>query len=104
VVADNWAGRLERERGFYAFNDLHAMMAFTMAGREQEAARLLADLEWTGTNGLGVNRIMTREVGLPLCRAIHAFGRARYAEAITQLEAVRDNAPAAAAVTPSGTC
>jgi len=92
VVADNWAGRLERERGFYAFNDLHAMMAFTMAGREQEAARLLADLEWTSTNGLGVNRTMTREVGLPLCRAIHAFGRARYAEAITQIEPVRDAA------------
>ena len=47
ALADNWAGRLETERGFYAFNDMHAMMAFAMAGREAEAARLVDDLEWT---------------------------------------------------------
>ncbi len=64
ALADNWAGRLEAERGFYAFNDMHAMMAFTMAGREPEAARLLDDLEWTAKSGTGTNVMMTREVGL----------------------------------------
>jgi hypothetical protein len=90
AVADNWAGRLERERGFYAFNDLHAMLAFTMAGREKEAGRLLDDLAWTVDNAAGVNAAMTRDVGLPLCRAIQAFGRGRYAEAAAQIEPVRD--------------
>jgi tetratricopeptide (TPR) repeat protein len=90
VVADNWAGRVERERGFYAFNDLHAMMAFTMARREKEAAALLADLEWTLGNGTGLNVIMTRDVGLPLCRAIHAFGQGRYGDAAAGIQAVRD--------------
>jgi len=92
VVADNWAARLERERGFYVFNDMHAMMAFAMAGREAEAKRLLADLEWTAEHGAGTNRTMTREVGLPVARALHAFGTGRYAETIAHLQPVRDGA------------
>jgi tetratricopeptide (TPR) repeat protein len=90
AVADNWAGRLDRERGFYAFNDLHALMAFIMAGRDKEATRLLEDLEVTAGSGSGSNARMTREVGLPLGRALQAFGRGRYAEAIGHLEPVRD--------------
>jgi tetratricopeptide (TPR) repeat protein len=90
ALADNWAGRLETERGFYAFNDVHAMMAFTMAGREAEAARLLSDLDWTVRHGAGINRMMTHDVGRPVCLAIQAFGRDRYAEAIRHLEPARD--------------
>jgi tetratricopeptide (TPR) repeat protein len=90
ALADNWAGRLETERGFYAFNDMHAMMAFTMAGREAEAARLVDDVEWTVRHGAGINRMMTRDVGQPVCLAIRAFGRERYAEAIRHIEPVRD--------------
>jgi tetratricopeptide (TPR) repeat protein len=90
IVADNWATRLERERGFYAFNDMHAMMAFTMAGRNAEAKQLLADLEWTAEHGTATNRTMTREVGLPVARAVHAFGAARHADAISHLQPVRD--------------
>lgn len=92
VVADNWAKRLDVERGFYAFNDLHAMMAFTLAGRAPEAARLLENLEWTVEHGRGTNVVMTREVGLPLCRAMQAFGHGQYAAAIERLEATRDGA------------
>jgi hypothetical protein len=92
AVADNWAERLERERGYYAFNDMHAMMAFAMAGREAEADRLAADLEWAAGNAAPSNRMMAREVGLTVCTAIRAFGRARYAEAARSLEAVRDGA------------
>jgi hypothetical protein len=66
------------------------MMAFTMAGREAEAAQLVADLEWAAEHGSGVNRGMTREVGLPVCLAIRAFGHHRYAETIEHIEPVRD--------------
>jgi tetratricopeptide (TPR) repeat protein len=92
VVADNWAKRLDVERGFYAFNDLHAMMAFVLAGRAEEAAHLLANLKWTVEHGRGTNIAMTREVGLPVCEAMQAFGRGQYAAAIEQLEATRDGA------------
>ena len=90
VVADNWTGRLERERGFYAFNDMHAMMAFALAARDAEADRLIADLEATAREGRGTNGMMARDVGLPVCMAIRAFGRGQYAEAIAHLEPVRD--------------
>jgi tetratricopeptide (TPR) repeat protein len=92
AVADNWAKRLDGERGFYAFNDLHAMMALVLAGRDAEASRLVADLEWTVAHGRGANVAMTREVGLPVCRALQAFGRKRYGEALEGLEATRDGA------------
>jgi tetratricopeptide (TPR) repeat protein len=90
VVSDNWAHRLEGERGFYAFNDMHAMIGFTMAGRDGEAARLIADLEWTVRHGRGTNRRMTHDVGLPVCLAIASFGDEHYAEATARLEKVRD--------------
>jgi tetratricopeptide (TPR) repeat protein len=90
AVADNWALRLDNERGFYAFNDAHAMMAFVLAGRRREAARILADLEWTVMNGQGVNVMMAREVGLPVCRALEAFGEEKYGEAVRLLLPVRD--------------
>ena len=91
VLADNWAGRLEAEKGFYAFNDFHAMMAFVLAGREKEADRLIADMEATaGSSSEGTNVMMTRDVGLPLARAIRAFGRGEYESAATWIQDVRD--------------
>src|SRR5688572_8907622 len=90
VVADNWAKRLDVERGYYAFNDLHAMLAFVLAGRDREAGRLIADLEWTLSHGVGTNVMMTRDVGLPACRGIRAFGDGRYGDAIALIEPVRD--------------
>ena len=92
VVADNWAQRLDVERGFYAFNDLHAMMAFAMAGRAPEAVHLLDNLQWTVEHGRGTNVAMTREVGLPVCQAMQAFGQGQYAAAIERLQAARDGA------------
>jgi tetratricopeptide (TPR) repeat protein len=90
AVADNWAARLETERGFYVFNDAHAMMAFSMADRRVEAEQLMADLDWTAENGVGINWMMTREVGRPVCRALRAFGSGSYANVIADLESVRD--------------
>ena len=89
-LADNWARRLDTERGFYVFNDLHAMMAFTLARRESEAEQLLADLDWTVEHGPPSNRAMTEQVGRVICRAFHAFGQERYAEVLAGLQPVRD--------------
>jgi hypothetical protein len=69
---------------------VHAMMAFTMAGRDAEGARLLDDLRWGIEHAAGINRMMTRDVGLPVCLGIQAFGRGRYTEAIGHIEPVRD--------------
>ena len=90
ALAQNWAARLDVERGFYAFNDMHAMMAFAMAGWDRESTRLVADLQWAAMNGTGSNAAMARDVGLPVARAIRAFGLQRYDDAIDLLAPVRD--------------
>ncbi len=76
------------EDGFYAFNDVHAMMAFAATGKTSAvAARLKAVDE--AAEGSGTNAMMTREVGRPLVRAIDAFGRERYSETVDLLMPVR---------------
>ena len=74
--------------GYYAFNDAHAMMAFVADGREAAAARLLATLERAAA-GEGTNAYMCREVGLPVARALAAFGAGDYAAAVPLLARVR---------------
>lgn len=82
ALADSWAAKLDDERGFYSFNDAHAMMAFVAAGRDAEAERLLARVE------AGI----AADVGAPITRGLQAFGRERYAEAVGHLLPVRDMA------------
>jgi hypothetical protein len=77
-LADAWeAGG---EGGYYAFNDCHAMMAFAGDAREHQAQKVLAELARAAA-GSNANERMARDVGLPLARALHAFGRGEYARA-----------------------
>jgi len=79
------------ENGFYAFNDMHAMMAFVATGRSREAAALLKAVETSAREG-NTNGRMAREAGLAIVRAIEAFGREDYAEVVSLLAPVRDSA------------
>jgi hypothetical protein len=85
-LANSWEKRVED--GYYVFNDMHAMMAFVGSGREVRARGLLDVLLRTLDQG-GTNATMTRDVGLPVCRAIQAFGRGNYRAAIEELMPVR---------------
>jgi tetratricopeptide (TPR) repeat protein len=76
---------------FYAFNDAHAAMAFVGAGNWSRVESLLAGLE-RAASGAGTNAMMSREVGLPFARAIAAFGREDYAQAVAELVPIRANA------------
>jgi tetratricopeptide (TPR) repeat protein len=89
LVADEWQDREERDHGFYAFNDFHAMLAFAATGREAAMNRQLANLA-AAAQQEGSNGSMTREVGLPLAQGIAAFARGQYAAAIDRIEPVRD--------------
>ena len=64
------------------------MMAFVAAGRERDADRLLAAMAKRAENGV-TNAELTRAVGLPVARALRAFGRGDYVTAIGLLESVR---------------
>ncbi len=72
----------------YAFNDLHAMMAFVGDGR-QEAAQALLQAQLARMRKPGDNATMTREVGRPLCRAILAFGQEDYDTCVDLIQPVR---------------
>ncbi len=81
------------DHGFYAFNDMHAMMAYVATGRDEAAAALeqaaVATAEEAGTNAR-----MTRAAGLPILRALRAFGARRYGDAVDLLLPVRYRAHA----------
>jgi tetratricopeptide (TPR) repeat protein len=85
-LADVWEPLVED--GYYVFNDVHAMLALLGAGRQQPAERLLRQLERRATDDDRNGRV-TREVGLPICRALHAFDGGRYGAAIELLLPVR---------------
>jgi hypothetical protein len=91
-VADLWQLRLDEERGFYAFNDVHAMISFAATDRRGVASRLQLDMGITAQKGTGTNRMMTAEVGLPLAQAFRAHARGAYALSADLLDATRDGA------------
>jgi tetratricopeptide (TPR) repeat protein len=77
----------------YAFNDMHAVMAYVGADRIADAERLVQAREaYVAQERLDPavsNVAMTREVGLPVARALVAFGRAEYATAVEELAPIR---------------
>jgi tetratricopeptide (TPR) repeat protein len=85
-VSDAWRGHVDDR--WYAFNDAHAMMAFAATGDEKAATTLLAALE-AAAGATGTNAGMTRDVGLPVARALWAFGAGRYTESLDHLLPVR---------------
>lgn len=76
------------EDAIYAFNDLHAIMAFLGAGRGGDAERTLKAMRGAIARG-GDNGYMTRKVGLPLAEAFIAFEAGRYGEALEKIAATR---------------
>ncbi len=88
-VADDWEARLESEVGFYAFNDVHATIAFAVTGREAALSKLQAGMRREAASE-AANAAMTRDIGLPLAAGIVAFAQGRYAESIALIEPMRD--------------
>jgi tetratricopeptide (TPR) repeat protein len=88
-LAAAWSVHLDD--GFCTFNDLHAMMAFVGAGEGSMAERLVAHLDRARTRATR-HGATTRQIGLPACRGLLAFGRGDDALAVTLLASL----PAAA--------
>ena len=86
ALADDWAAMAED--GHYAFNDVHAVMAYAGAGRNEEAGRTLSAMEARLSTG-GTNAAMTGQVGLPLARALLAFWQGRHEACIETLLDIR---------------
>lgn len=93
ALGNRWDALAQRwmqasERSTYAFNDMHAMMAFTGAGRLADAEKLLA-AQSDALAEIGDNPMFLRDVGIPATRAIFDFANGRYAQAASGLRAVR---------------
>ena len=88
-VADNWTPVATARN--YAFNDMHAMMAFVGAGRGP-AAEAVLEAQRDAMEGTGDNAMFMREVGHAATHAIKSFGEGNYAEAVRLLRPVRNHA------------
>lgn len=85
-LADRWVPSVAD--GFYSFNDFHAMMAFVGDDRQESMDATLATLTKRAEDN-DYNGRATREVGLPLARAIAAFGRGDYGTTVDILRPIR---------------
>jgi hypothetical protein len=85
-VADIWERR--GGHGHYAFNDVHALMAFVAEGRDGATETVVGALR-SAARGSGTNATMSREVGLPVAEALVAFGRGDYSSVIESLVPMR---------------
>ncbi|MFE7511589.1 tetratricopeptide repeat protein [Streptomyces sp. NPDC057540] len=90
ALADAWTARADPP--FYAFNDVHAVMAYVGAGRTGEARRLIADRRrWLSEPAARAvtNHAMTADVGLPVCEALVAHAEGDHATVLALLWPLR---------------
>lgn len=79
-----------RSDGFYAFNDVHGLMAFLGAGRTDLVRDQVAALRRSAAaDPASSNTAMAAEVGLPVAEALLAFEAGDWAGCITRLRRVR---------------
>ncbi|MEM9045908.1 MAG: tetratricopeptide repeat protein, partial [Pseudomonadota bacterium] len=86
-LSDKWAPSATDT--LYAFNDVHAMMAFVSADRKDEQQALLNANERYLESSSDANVAMSREIGMPFCLAIQDFQYERYGECVDRLLPVR---------------
>lgn len=89
ALADRWSALAENST--YAFNDMHAMMAFVGAGREREI-KLLLGAQQRALQSSSDNVGFLRDVGNDATQAIIDFGQGRYGECVQRLRRVRPHA------------
>jgi tetratricopeptide (TPR) repeat protein len=85
-LARNWEAL--GDDGYYAFNDVHALMAFLATGNQRSATRILDGVE-AASRRKDANAMMSREVGLPVARALSAFEGQDFEIAVDELQRVR---------------
>jgi tetratricopeptide (TPR) repeat protein len=76
------------EHAYYAFNDVHAVMAFVGAGRFDLAQRTIAAME-RKLGDSDTNAMMTRDVGLPMAHALVSFANGKYSDVLDRLLPIR---------------
>jgi hypothetical protein len=91
ALAVTWEG-YTKASPWYAFNDVHAVMALAGAGRTGEARAVIERLERYVAGSVAPgdsNHAMTSAVGLPASRAVLAFAEGRHHDVIADLLPIR---------------
>ncbi len=86
-LADAWTPKTGQP--WYAFNDVHAVMAYVGAGRVGEARQVVRQLGAWADTASGTNAWMTSEIGLPVAQAVVAFAEDRHDDVIADLMPIR---------------
>ena len=86
-LADKWEPAAQDT--LYAFNDVHAMMAFAADDRQAAQKALLTANERYVESASDANVAMSREIGLPFCLAIRDFQKGAYGACVYRLLPVR---------------
>lgn len=89
VLAREW--RRCASRGWWAFNDIHAVMCYTGSDDIASAAALISDREaYVAQAPRGIdNAAVTAQLGLPVCKALVAFHTGRYDQAFSLMQPIR---------------
>lgn len=87
-LARAWADPVAHA-GWYAFNDVHALMALQRGGEPGRAQALLDRNLAAAEQAAGDNRAMACEVGVPLMQGLLAYARGDRAEAARRLYPLR---------------
>ncbi len=88
-LADKWISSASDT--LYAFNDVHAMMAFVSDNRVDAAEQMLNANARYVQHASDANVAMSREMGIPFCLALQAFAQGRYGECVDRLLPARYN-------------
>jgi tetratricopeptide (TPR) repeat protein len=89
TLAELWARKTDVENGYYAFNDLHAVLAFVGAGQIHRAQEVLDAVKSAAEKNPVLTAMMAKSVGIPSCSAAIAFGEERYGDAVEELFGIR---------------
>lgn len=90
-LANGWATK--DSEPWYAFNDIHAILAFVASDRMSDAEALVSKLEryLLQPNPNVTNRDMLEKAGLSIAKAIVAHGKSNFEESVRLLEPIRNN-------------
>jgi len=93
-VGDRWQGlaqawRTQAADSLFAFNDMHAMMAFVSAG-DEEGIRMVELAQARAGREANDNAETLRRVGHAITHGVKAFGRGDYRGALESLRSIRN--------------
>ena len=88
-IAELWSRKADIEPGYYAFNDLHSVIALVGADRVSDAQAVVDKLGTAIETNSPLTAMMARDVGMPACKAMIDFYQGNYQSVIELLYPIR---------------